>query len=107
MYVVKQILSSRLQRWLDGDIMVLRLDVRAETNSNHVSVNASNISTANTRGSLRLASEGRYSNALQALRSQGCASHASSEALEELVHRHPLSFTCISIVKNQNMRMTQ
>ena len=33
--------------------------------------------------------EGRYSDALQALRLQGCASHASSETLEESVSRHP------------------
>ena len=38
---------------------------------------------------MKLASEERYSNALQALCSQGRASHASSETLEELVSHHP------------------
>ncbi|XP_062512774.1 uncharacterized protein LOC134188624 [Corticium candelabrum] len=89
-YVVKEILSSRLQRWLDGDILSLWLDVKAETNPCHVSLNSSNTATTNTRRSLRLASEGRYSDALQALGSRGCASHDSSEALEELANRHPV-----------------
>ena len=57
-YVAKEISSSRLQHWIDGNILELSFDVRSETNSYHASVNALNISTDNTQRSLRLASKG-------------------------------------------------
>ena len=88
-YVVKDLLSTRLRRWQQGDILSLWLEVRDELKSRPSMEQTSNVSRANARRSLRLAREGRFSNALRALSSHGCASHDNETAMQELKNCHP------------------
>ena len=48
------------------------------------------VSQANSRRGLELAKEGRYSDAINALRSQGCASTSNTPAIKELKSRLPV-----------------
>ena len=45
---------------------------------------------SNDRRATFLAREGRYGDAARSLQSQGCASENDSDALQDLINRHPL-----------------
>ena len=88
-HVVKAELLSRLQRWQAGEIASLWEDARSDAKHHDKKCKHSCTAGINTRRSLRLAREGRFSNAMKALGSLGCASPDDTSALTELRQRHP------------------
>ena len=88
-YVIKSLISDRLLCWQeDNGIIALWDEARSEShhwNRGKEGVEALN----NARRALRWAREGRYSNALRALGSQGIAPPSDTTALLELQKRHP------------------
>ena len=67
--------------WLEARNDASRLD-----NKSFTSVD---VGISNARRAIRLAREGRYSDAVRSLFSEGCADHNNSAAYEELLSLHP------------------
>ena len=88
-HVIKNILSSRIHRWQQGDLLSLWQEARKDSKNNLSCSNAS-VAQANIHRSLKLAMKGRYSDAMNTLRSQGCASRDDPSVFTELKHRHPI-----------------
>ena len=89
--VVKAVLLSRIQRWLEGDFVSLWEEARLDASHGNKSANRSHVSldSANAKRSLSLAREGCYSDAMRLLGSSGCTPHDDPSAVSELRSRHP------------------
>jgi len=88
-YVVKALLASRLERWSNGDLLELWEEARLDSHHRLASCGPEAVARGNARRALRLAAEGRYAAAIQALGSAGTASPSEPEAVRELRARHP------------------
>ena len=88
-YVVEALISKRLHRWQEGDLVFLWEEARSEAKCKLTNMDSFPISKVNAGRALRYAREGRYSDAMRALGVAGCASHDNTEALKNLVSRHP------------------
>ena len=81
---------SRLKQWKNGDLVSLwlaaRLDARCYNNNNS---SDSALSSSNARRAIRLSREGRYSDAVRSLSSEGCVDYSNSAAFAELLACHP------------------
>ena len=87
---VRNAILSCLKQWKNGDLVSLwlaaRLDARCYNNNNS---SDSSLSSSNARRAIRLSREGRYSDAVCFLSSEGCADYCNSAAFAELPSCHP------------------
>ena len=88
-YVVDALISSRLRRWQDGDLQALWLEACNNSNSKRSSTNVGNAVHGNVKRSLRLARDGRYSDAMRALGFSGYAPSDNVDVLKDIISRHP------------------
>ena len=88
-HVVKAELLSRLQKWQTGDLVGLWEDARIDVKRHNQKSKHFTVAGTNAKRALRLAKEGRYSNAMKALGSLDCAPLDDTSALDELRQRHP------------------
>ena len=88
-YVVGALITARLHRWQDGDIAALLVEARNEAIIRRTGSDVAMPARNNARRALRLAQEGRISDAMRTQGATGCASSDNMEALSELVSRHP------------------
>ena len=88
-HVVKASILSRLHRWQRGELVELWREVRTDARPREATGGAEAVARGNARRALRLAMVGRYSDAMQALGSHGCASPGDEEALQDMLRRHP------------------
>ena len=72
-YVVGVLLSSRLRRWQDKDLVTLWAEAHADAKPRKYNTGPSTTALANSRRALRIAREGRFSDAMRALGAAGCA----------------------------------
>ena len=72
-----------------GDLIGLWEDARIDDKHHNQKSKHFTVAGANAKRALRLAREGRYSNAMKALGSLGCAPLDDTSALDELRQRHP------------------
>ena len=86
-YVVGVLLSSRLRRWQQGDLVALWAEVHADAKP--YSTDPFTTALANSRRTLRIAQEGRFNDAMCALGASGCASPENVGALNDLLSCHP------------------
>ena len=82
-------LNSRIHRWRQGDLLFLWQEARKDS-KNYLSCSNASVAQANINRSLKLAMEGRYSDAMNTLMSQGCASRDDPSVFTELKHHHPI-----------------
>jgi len=88
-YVVSACISTRLRRWQQGELVALWREARSDGLPRAATSGVESVASDNARRALRLATEGRYGDAMRALGSTGCASPADPAALQELQDRHP------------------
>ena len=88
-YVIDALISSRLRRWQDGNLQALWLEACKNSNSKRSPTNVGNTVHGNAKRSLRLAREGRYSDAMRALGSSGYAPSDNVDAVKDIISRHP------------------
>ena len=93
-YTVSALLKSHLQQWQNGCLVSLWEEVRSKAGQQSKSTSYVNtdrsLKQSNARRATFLAREGRYGDAARSLQSQGCASENDSDALQDLINRHPL-----------------
>ena len=87
-------MTSRLLRWQKGELSSLWQEARQDSRQKLFNSSVS-VSQANSCRALKLAKEGRYSDAMNALRSQGCASTSNTSAIKELKGCHPEQSSCL------------
>jgi len=87
--VVKTSIIDRLQRWTQDDLVSLWKEARAAAQPRQLSFGAEALAKDNAHRALRFAADGRYSDAMRALRSLGCASPDDIQAQQEMMDRHP------------------
>ena len=88
-HVVKASILSRLRRWQRAELVELWREVRTDARPREASCGSEAVARGNARRALRLAMDGRYGDAMQALGSHGCASPSDDEALQDMLRRHP------------------
>ena len=88
-YAVDALIVSRIRRWQDGDLEALWLEARNDSSSRRAPSNVGDAVRGNVKRALRLAREGRYSDAMQALGSIGYAPSDNVDALNDIMSRHP------------------
>ena len=88
-YVVSACIGARIRRWQQGELVALWREAREKGRPRTATCGTEALARRNARRALRLAAEGRYGDAMQSLGSPGCASPADSEALKEMLARHP------------------
>jgi len=88
-HVVKATIIGRLRRWQDGEFVSLWEETRVAAQPREASGGANTLAKSNARRALRFAADGRYSAAMQALGSRGCASPDDGPVLQEMFDRHP------------------
>ena len=86
-HVISACLLPRLKQWQSGDLVSLWIDARSAAGHRRNVKQSS--SMKKKQRALFLAREGRYGDAMQSLRSNGCAPVDDMSAFEELKHRHP------------------
>ena len=92
--MIGSLLCDRLNKWKSGVDGILDLWQAAGalqwgSSARSVTTSAESLENGNIRRALRLASDGRYGNALRALGSRGVASYDNVAARDDLIHRHP------------------
>ena len=87
--VVSACLISRMKQWQSGDLVSLWIEARREVSGRVFNKTGSSLTQWNVRHALFLSREGRYADAMQSLRSKGCALSHYQKAFKELHHRHP------------------
>ena len=89
-HVIKNVFLSRIKQWQNGDMVSLWLEARIDASRpDNKTFTSVDVGKSNARRAIRLAHEGRYSDAVHSLSSEGCADHNNSAAYEELLSRHP------------------
>ena len=88
-YVVAKLIIERLHRWLDGDLEALWLEALNEVPNKTPSILTADVADSNAKRAIRLAQEGRYSDAMRALVANGRTSPDNVEALNDIIARHP------------------
>ena len=88
-YVIKSLISSRLHRWQNGELLDLWQEAVSEATSSNPSLDPASVKKSNIRRCRKLAQDGRFADAMRSLTSQGCASSNAEDALQDLYHRHP------------------
>ena len=86
---VDALIVCRIRRWHDGDLEALWLEARNDSSSRRAPSNVGDAVRGNVKRALRLAREGRYSDAMQALGSIGYAPSDNVDALNDIMSRHP------------------
>ena len=80
---MKDILTSRLLCWQKGELSSLSQEDRQDS-SQKLFNSFLSVSQANSLQTLKLAKKGRYIDAMNTLRSQGCTSTSNTSAIDEL-----------------------
>ena len=88
-YVIKSLISSRLQRWQDGVLIDLWQEAQLDAHPLNQNLDPSAVRESNVRRCRKLAQDGRFADAMRSLTSQGCASYNAEDALQDLHRRHP------------------
>ena len=77
--MVGALITARLNRWQDGDIAALWVEARNEARIRRTGSDVALPAHKNARRALRLAQEGRFSDAMRTLGTAGCASSDNIE----------------------------